>query len=100
MCIRDRPTPFGLHDLSVAVNVLKILDIPSVVVINRSEGSDDIIEDYCFGNNIPILMKIPLDFSLLKAQNNGELISRNDPAWFERFKELGEKIFDYAGGVL
>ena len=94
------PTPFGLHDLSVAVNVLKILDIPSVVVINRSEGSDGIIEDYCFENNIPILMKIPLDFPLLKAQNNGELISRNDPAWFERFKELGEKIFDYAGGVL
>ena len=44
-------------------------------------------------------MKIPLDFPLLKAQNNGDLISRIDPAWFERFKELGEKILAYAGGA-
>jgi len=93
------PTPFGLHDLSVAVNVLDVLNIPAVVVINRSEGSDELIEEYCSGRGLPVLMKIPLDFPLLKAQNNGDLISRIDPAWFERFKELGEKILAYAGGA-
>lgn len=94
------PTPFGLHDLSVAVNVLDVLNIPAVVIINRSEGSDELIEEYCSGRGLPVLMKIPLDFPLLKAQNNGDLISRMDPAWFERFKELGEKILVYAGGAL
>jgi MinD superfamily P-loop ATPase len=94
------PTPFGLHDLSVAVNVLDVLNIPAVVIINRSEGSDELIEEYCSGRGLPVLMKIPLDFPLLKAQNNGDLISRMDPAWFERFKELGEKILVYAGEAL
>ncbi len=92
------PTPFGLHDLSVAVNVLDVLNIPAAVVINRSEGSDEPIEEYCTGRGLPVLMKIPLDFPLLKAQNNSDIISRIDPAWFHRFKELGEKILAYAGG--
>ncbi|NLV26742.1 MAG: P-loop NTPase [Methanomicrobiales archaeon] len=92
------PTPFGLHDLSVAVDVLQVLKVPVAVVINRSDGNDSIIEGYCSEHSLPILMKIPLDFTLLKKQNAGFLISREDPEWSLRFSELGDKILAHARG--
>ena len=90
------PTPFGLHDLSVAVNVLRVLRIRCLVVINRSDGNDELIEQYCTENELPVLMCIPFDFKLLNAQNTGKLISREDKEWYLRFSELGEKIMKYA----
>ncbi|MDX8548957.1 ATP-binding protein [Methanospirillum sp. J.3.6.1-F.2.7.3] len=93
------PTPFGLHDLSVAVDVLDVLHIPVAVIINRSDGNDDIIEEYCLKRNLPILMKVPLDMALLRIQNNGSLISQVDPVWFDRFSILGDQILAYAGGL-
>lgn len=92
------PTPFGLHDLNVAVRVLEILGIPAVVVINRSDDHDEIIEEYCAAHHLPVLMKIPLDMKLLQIQNAGTLISQVDPVWFERFSALGDQILAHAGG--
>ena len=40
------PTPFGLHDLILAVEAVKILGIPSGLVINRSDLGDDRVRDY------------------------------------------------------
>jgi MinD superfamily P-loop ATPase len=93
-------TPFGLHDLSVAVDVLSLLCIRSVVVINRSDGNDKIIEEYCSKHQLPILMRIPFDFKLLCAQNKGLLISQEDSDWFERFSLLGDQILTYSTGAL
>lgn len=92
------PTPFGLHDLSVAVDVLEVLKVPIAVVINRSDGNDEIIEEYCTGHHLSVLMKIPLDMVLLKKQNAGFLISQEDTGWFERFSVLGDQIIACAGG--
>jgi len=92
------PTPFGLHDLTVAVDVAKIVQVPVAVVINRSDGKDEMIEEYCSEHNLPVLMKIPLDITLLKTQNAGALIAERDPGWFIRFTELGDKILACAEG--
>src|SRR4030042_3257609 len=55
------PTPFGLNDLVLAVEVTKKLAIPCGVVINRAGVGDGKVEDYCAKNNIPLLLSIPLD---------------------------------------
>ncbi|HGJ64741.1 TPA: (4Fe-4S)-binding protein, partial [bacterium] len=47
------PTPFGLNDLSLAVEVLNKLGIPSGVVINRSDIGDEKVSLFCKENNIP-----------------------------------------------
>lgn len=93
------PTPFGFHDLSVAVGVLQVLQIPVAIIINRSDGNDSIIEDYCNGHSLPVLMKIPLDFSLLKKQNEGFLISQEDSGWFDFFSKLGDSILTHSREV-
>lgn len=92
-------TPFGLHDLSAAVTVLDLMKIRSVVIINRSDGNDKQIETFCNDANLPILMRIPFDFTLLHAQNAGRLISREDTGWFECFSRLGDQIISYTGGM-
>src|SRR4030043_481553 len=50
------PTPFGLNDLILTVEVLRKLDIPFGVVINRSDIGDDKVDTYFHNNKIPILL--------------------------------------------
>ncbi|MBU1933250.1 MAG: ATP-binding protein, partial [Candidatus Omnitrophica bacterium] len=53
------PTPFGLNDLVLAVEVVRKLEIPFGVVINRSDLGNEKTDEYCANENIPILMRIP-----------------------------------------
>lgn len=65
------PTPFGLHDLVLAVEVLQKLQTPFGVVVNRSDIGDEKVDTYCKDNNIPILMKIPFDREIVFLYSQG-----------------------------
>jgi MinD superfamily P-loop ATPase len=53
------PTPFGLHDLKLAVETMKELGKKFAVVVNKQGiGNDDVLE-YCREENITVLGKIP-----------------------------------------
>ena len=52
------PTPFGLHDLKLAVEVVRHMHIPFGVVINRDGIGDNRVEVYCQKKNIPVILKI------------------------------------------
>ncbi|MGC9021576.1 MAG: ATP-binding protein [Dissulfurimicrobium sp.] len=66
------PTPFGLNDLKLAVGVLKRLNQPFGVIINRSDIGDDQVEDWCQTQGIPIHMKIPFDRRIIEGYSRGE----------------------------
>jgi len=82
------PTPFGLNDLILAVEVLRKLKIPSGVVINRSDIGDGKVENYCAKENIPVLMKIPFSREIAAAYSEGVPIVEKDPGYRDRFVEL------------
>ncbi|OPY30783.1 MAG: antiporter inner membrane protein [Methanocella sp. PtaU1.Bin125] len=65
------PTPFGLHDLSLAVDTLKQMGISCGVVINKSTDDDRIIENYCASGGISILGKIPYDERIARIYSEG-----------------------------
>ena len=68
------PTPFGLHDLKLAVETTIELKKPYGVVINRyGIGNNDVV-DYCEENNIPILAKIPNSRKVAELYSVGKLI--------------------------
>jgi len=69
------PTPFGLHDLALAVNVVKKLNKPFAVIINKSFSDNDLITNYCSQNKINILSSIPFDRNLAISYSRGELAS-------------------------
>jgi MinD superfamily P-loop ATPase len=86
------PTPFGLHDLKLAVGAVKILDIPCGLVINRSDMGDDKVKAFAAAENLPILMEIPFDRRIAEAYSRGDMIVDVMPQWKAKFLELFEKI--------
>ncbi|MFX0094193.1 MAG: ATP-binding protein [Candidatus Hodarchaeota archaeon] len=86
------PTPFGLHDLKIAVKVVQTLKIPHGIIINRDGIGDDRIEEYCQEESIPILMKIPNDRKIAHFYSKGIPFSQEMPEWKEKFRELLEQI--------
>lgn len=80
------PTPFGLNDLQLAVEVLKKLKIKSGVVINRAGIGDDKIKEYCEDEKIEILAEIPYDrnVAVLYSQGISILIEADYSIIFEK----------------
>ena len=92
MLLVTEPTPFGLHDLKLGVEVIKILGIPHGLVINRSDMGDDQVHVYAEQENIPILMEIPFDRQIAEAYSNGRLLVDEKPEFRIQFKDLYDKI--------
>ncbi|MBL7156581.1 MAG: ATP-binding protein [Candidatus Omnitrophica bacterium] len=88
------PTPFGLNDLTLAVEVLRKLKIRFGVVINRSDLGDEKTDKYCKEQNIPILMRIPFKKEIAVAYSKGESIVKTFPEYKKDFEELFNKIKD------
>ena len=86
------PTPFGLNDLELAVEVARKLDVPCGVVLNRAGVGDDKVEQYCLSEGIPILLTVPLDTQIASYYSRGIPIVEGIPEWKERFTELFQKI--------
>jgi MinD superfamily P-loop ATPase len=86
------PTPFGLHDLKLAVGAVKILGIPCGLVINRADMGDDKVWAYADKENIPILMEIPFDRHIAEAYSRGEMLVEVIPEWRQRFKHLYHRV--------
>lgn len=86
------PTPFGLHDLSMTVDVIKELDIPHGIVLNRVGIGDDKVKEFCREKGIPILLEIPFDRKIAELYSNGVPFVQEMPDWRERFRRLFEVI--------
>lgn len=86
------PTPFGLHDLILAVEVLRKLKIPHGVVLNKCDIGDYKVEEYCKKNNIPILLSIPLDREIAVAYSKGIPIVKINSSYENKFTQLFQKI--------
>jgi MinD superfamily P-loop ATPase len=87
------PTPFGLHDLRLAVEVARgELSLPVGVVVNRDGIGDRGVDDYCISENVPILMRIPLDRRIAVAYSDGISLVEALPESREEFKRLYASI--------
>ncbi len=91
------PTPFGLHDLELAVGAVRVLGIPAGLVINRSDVGDDKVKAYAEKEGLPVLMEIPFDRGIAEAYSRGELMVEVMPGWRERFRGLFDRIVEIAG---
>jgi MinD superfamily P-loop ATPase len=86
------PTPFGLNDLVLAVEVLNKIKIPFSIVINRSDIGDDKVDLYCQENNIPVLMRIPFDREIATLYSNGVPIVKGKREYVEKFQDMFDLI--------
>lgn len=91
------PTPFGLHDLSLAVDTLRQLGLPFAVAVNRVNADRDIITDYCEQEDVPLILRIPESRRIAEAYSRGETLLSASPAWRESFAGLPAKLAEIAG---
>jgi MinD superfamily P-loop ATPase len=90
------PTPFGLHDLKIAVYMVRTLGIPFGVVVNRAGAGDDRVHVYCGEEDIPVLMNIPDDRRIAEAYSRGKLVVEALPEYRRVFEQLSEMLMEKA----
>ncbi len=89
----SEPTPFGLHDLRLAVEVARDeLGLPVGVVVNRDGIGDQGVDEYCAAESIPILMRIPLERRVAEAYSEGTPLVETLPEYRGHFRELYGRI--------
>lgn len=94
------PTPFGLNDLDLAVQMLASLEVPHGVLINRAREDGCIIDRYCNQKNIPVLMKIPLSRKIAEAYSRGvPLVHMEGTDWGSEFLQLYQGIKELVAGA-
>ena len=86
------PTPFGLNDLILAVEVVRKLKILFGVVINRANLGDDKVEAYCENEKITIIMRIPFDRDIAVAYSKGIPLVEAKMEYREKFISMFEAI--------
>ena len=86
------PTPFGLHDLKLMVEVVRHLYIPFGVIINRDGVGDKKVELYCQNEKIPVLMKIPHSAKIAQLYSRGIPFVNELPDWRKGFQNLFSRI--------
>ena len=84
------PTPFGLHDLKIIVQVLENMNIPFGVVVNRA--GDNRVHEFCREKGIPVLMEIPYDKRIAELYSQGTPFSQEMPEWKTKFQELFKTV--------
>jgi len=85
------PTPFGLNDLRLAVEVMRKLGIKHGVIINRADIGDNKVKEYCQKEGVPIMAQIPYDREI------AVLYSYGIPMWIngERYRKIFRNLWDF-----
>lgn len=89
------PTPFGLHDLKLAAETVKKLDIPHGVVINRYGIGNAGVEEYCEEEDIPIIATIPNSRKVAELYSNGDLLYKEIEEVKQAMENIYQTIEDY-----
>jgi MinD superfamily P-loop ATPase len=91
------PTPFGLHDLKIAVKVLEEMRIPFGVIVNRAGLGDGRVYEYCRGKGIPIMLEIPFSMRIAELYSKGIPFVEEMPEWKESLRQVFEEAKRAAG---
>ena len=91
------PTPFGLHDLRLAAELARVLNIPAGVVINRDGMGDAGTDLFCQEAGLPILMRIPYERAIAEGIARGRPLVDIHPEYADRFRALFAQIHAITG---
>lgn len=85
------PSEFGLHDLKMAVELVKMYNIPFGIVINKDDRKDNIVKKYCDKENIELIGTIPYDKETAVLYSKGEILY-DDLSHKKVFDEISERV--------
>jgi MinD superfamily P-loop ATPase len=82
------PTPFGLNDLKLAVDLVREMGLPFGVIINRDGIGNADVEEYCEAERIDIVAKLPDDRRIAEAYSAGGMIVDELNEYRQRFQDI------------
>lgn len=85
------PTHFGLHDLKLAVDLVKTLDIPFSILENRHVKNENMISDYCKAHDLDLIYQLPFSKKAASQYASGHLLIQDD-AFKVHFEHLGQAL--------
>jgi MinD superfamily P-loop ATPase len=88
------PTPFGMHDLELALRMVEAVGVPSQVVVNRAGMNGSKLAEFCSRNGVDIVAEFPDDRRVAEAYSRGILASEALPEFRDRFSSLLAHIED------
>ncbi len=82
------PTIFGVHNLSMVYELVRLFEKPHGVVLNKCLEGFNSAEQFCLDNKIRILGRIPFDNELGRANSDAKIVSKEINAYQELFSGL------------
>ena len=89
------PSPFGLSDMKLVVQLLRDMKIPFGVVINKFDEDKNIVKKYCDDEKIEIIGTIPFDRKIAEAYSKGKIIAEALPEYREKFETILKRVKSY-----
>jgi MinD superfamily P-loop ATPase len=87
------PTPFGLHDLKLAVELSHELKIPAGVIVNRDgKAVFPDLDFFCAQADIPILLRIPFERQIAAGIAQGRALVEIHPEYINIFRQLPARM--------
>ncbi|MCK4904701.1 4Fe-4S binding protein [bacterium] len=86
------PTPFGINDLKLSVDMAREIGQEPVIVVNRAEYMDNALKEYCSQEKLEIIGEIPDERRIAESYSRGELAVEQFPEIKEMFEELADKV--------
>lgn len=91
------PTPFGVHDLKLSVDMVREIGHEPVIVVNRANYKDNKLKIYCKEEKLKIIGEIPDKREIAEIYSDGHIVSEKDGEIRNLFEQLAEKIIRRAG---
>jgi MinD superfamily P-loop ATPase len=85
------PTPFGLHDLRLAVQIASELSIPAGVIVNRTNGPFPALDEFCDIHKLPVLLRIPFERVIAEGVAQGKMLVDIHP----EYRDYLQSVFSH-----
>lgn len=88
------PTPFGINDLKLSVDMCRSIGIEPVILVNRAEYRDNSLKEYCKKEDLEIIGEIPDDRAIAEIYSNGDIIVDEVDEYDDLFKDLAKTVLE------
>ena len=90
------PTVFGVHNLKMVCDLVKVFHKPYGVVLNKCLEAENPAEEFCKEHNVPILGRISYDSHLGSISSNARIAVRENDRYRELFSALLDTVIEEA----
>jgi MinD superfamily P-loop ATPase len=93
------PTPFGLHDLGLAVEMCRALGVETAAVVNRADLGHRKLNDLLDAAHVPIITEIPFEKSIASAYADAKLAMEYSQSLRNALGAIADYIENRFGGL-